>query len=81
MAKRESTFINMLMALTLVTLVAAGSLGGVYNLTKDAIAEAKLKAQNEAISKVLPPFDELKETRSEERRGGKECICGWSAVD
>jgi Na+-translocating ferredoxin:NAD+ oxidoreductase subunit G len=62
MAKRESTFVNMLVVLTLVTLVAAGSLGFVYNLTKDAIAEAKLKAQNEAISKVLPPFDELKET-------------------
>ena len=74
MAKRESTFVNMLAALTLVTLVAAGSLGFVFTLTKDAIAEAKLKAQNEAISKVLPPFDELKESISVNPDNGPESL-------
>jgi electron transport complex protein RnfG len=74
MAKRESTFINMLVALTLVTLVAAGSLGFVYSLTKDAIAEAKLKAQNEAISKVLPAFEELKATVTVNPDNGPESL-------
>ncbi len=72
MAKRESTFLNMVMVLSLVTLIAGASLGFVYNLTKDAIAETKLKAQNEAISRVLPPFDELKETVFVNPDGGPE---------
>jgi electron transport complex protein RnfG len=62
MAKRESTFINMLLALTLVALIAAGTLGFVYVLTEDAIAEARIKAQNEAIQSVIPGFDEIRET-------------------
>lgn len=74
MAKRESTFMNMLMVLTLVTLIAGGSLGFVYNLTKDAIAEAKLKAQNDAISSVLPAFEELKETVTVNPDGGPESL-------
>jgi Na+-translocating ferredoxin:NAD+ oxidoreductase subunit G len=72
MAKRESTFVNMLMALTLVALVAAGALGFVYDLTKDAIAEAKLKAQNDAIRSVLPQFDEIRETVVINPDGGPE---------
>ncbi len=63
MAKRESTFINMVVVLAIVTLVAGGALGGVYTLTKDAIDAAKLKAMNDAISNVLPEFDELHETK------------------
>jgi electron transport complex protein RnfG len=59
MAKRESTFLNMVISLLLVTAIAAGALGYVYDLTKGPIAAAKLKAQQEAIEKVLPEFDEL----------------------
>lgn len=62
MAKRESTFINMVLTLFVVTFVVAVILGFVYDLTKDAIEEAKLKAQSEAIEKVLPDFDELGES-------------------
>ncbi|MBT3383433.1 MAG: RnfABCDGE type electron transport complex subunit G [Prolixibacteraceae bacterium] len=62
MAKRESTFINMVVTLLLVTVVAAAALGYVYDLTKGPIAAAKLKAQQEAIKKVLPEFDELGES-------------------
>ena len=74
MAKRESTFLNMVMVLTLVTLISGGSLGFVYNMTKDAIAEAKLKAQNDAISSVLPPFDEIKEAVTLNPDGGPESL-------
>lgn len=72
MAKRESTFINMLLVLTLVTLIAAGTLGFVYVLTEDAIAEARIKAQNEAIQSVVPAFDEIRETIVVNPDGGPE---------
>src|SRR5690606_26704781 len=59
MAKRESTFKNMVITLFVVTFTAAAALGFVYDLTKDAIELSKTKAQSEAIEKVLPEFDEL----------------------
>lgn len=74
MAKRESTFANMVVVLTIVALIAGSSLGFVYTMTKDAIAEAKLKAQNDAISNVLPDFGEIKEALSVNPDGGPENI-------
>lgn len=62
MAKRESTFTNMVVTLLLVTAFAATALGYVYDLTKDAIEEAKLKIQAEAIAKVLPTYERLDES-------------------
>jgi electron transport complex protein RnfG len=59
MAKRESNFINMVGTLFLVTGIAAAILGFVYDLTKEPIETAKFKAQTEAITQVLPAFDEL----------------------
>lgn len=59
MAKRESNFTNMVLTLLLVTGIAATILGFVYDLTKTPIEAAKLKAQTEAITQVLPDFDEL----------------------
>jgi Na+-translocating ferredoxin:NAD+ oxidoreductase subunit G len=57
MAKTESTFINMLMTLFVVTLVAAGLMGSVFALTKEPIRLAELKKKNEAIEVVVPGFD------------------------
>lgn len=62
MAKRESTFLNMVVTLFAVTFIAAAALGFVYDLTKEAIQLANLRAQSEAIEKVLPEFDELGES-------------------
>ena len=59
MAQKESTFLNMTVTLFIVTFVAAGILGFVHDLTKDAIELAKQKAQQEAIESVLPPFETL----------------------
>lgn len=61
MAKRESTFLNMVLTLFLVTGIAAAALGFVYEFTKGPIAVAKAKAQAEAITRVLPEYDELGE--------------------
>ncbi|MCF6242542.1 MAG: RnfABCDGE type electron transport complex subunit G [Bacteroidales bacterium] len=58
MAKKlESTFANMVIVLTAVSLVAAISLASVYNLTKEPIAKAKLKKKLDAIANVAPAFD------------------------
>lgn len=63
MAKRESSFINMVVTLVLVTGIAAAALGFVYDFTKGPIEAAKAKAQAEAIEQVLPMFDELGESK------------------
>ena len=56
-SKKESTFINMVVVLFLVSLVAATTLGFVYELTKGPIEQAKIKKQEKAISEVVPKFD------------------------
>lgn len=62
MAKRESTFTNMVVTLLAVTAIAATALGYIYDLTKEPIALAKIKAQKEAITKVLPQYESLGES-------------------
>ena len=57
MAKKESTFLNMVTTLLEVTLVAAGLLGSVYALTREPIRLAELSKKNEAIEVVVPRFD------------------------
>ena len=57
MANKESTFMNMLATLFMVTLVAAGLLGSVYAITKEPIRLAELKKKNEAIQVVVPGFN------------------------
>ena len=74
MAKRESTFINMVVTLLLVTGIAAAALGYVYDLTKGPIAEAKLKAQQEAITKVLPEFDKLGDSYKALKKAGGDSL-------
>ncbi|MDE5421319.1 RnfABCDGE type electron transport complex subunit G [Ancylomarina sp. DW003] len=55
--KKESTFINMVLVLFIVTLVASAALGGLYELTKEPIAAAKLAKKLKAIKEVVPEFD------------------------
>jgi len=62
MAKLESTFKNMVLVLTSITLVAAVALGSVYNLTKEPIEASKRAKQENAIMEVLPPDVEIKGT-------------------
>ena len=57
MAKTESTFINMLLALFLVALLSCTALSTVFLLTKDAIAASKLKQKSVLLKEVLPAFD------------------------
>ena len=57
--KKESTLINMLVALFVITAVSGGLLGLVYGFTKDAIAEVDLKKNQAAIQAVLPLEGEI----------------------
>jgi len=57
MAKTESTFMNMVLSLTTISLVASACLGFVYELTKEPIALSVLNKKLEAIRMVVPEFD------------------------
>ena len=57
MAKKESTFGNMVITLFLVSLLASAALGAVYKITEKPISEAKALKKNLAIKRVVPEFD------------------------
>lgn len=57
MAKKESTFLNMVIALFIVTGVASTTLGFVYEFTKEPIAKSKLNKKLNAIKAVVPEFN------------------------
>ena len=56
MAKTESTFKNMVLSLTLISLGAAASLGFVYVMTKAPIEASVLNKKLNAIRQVVPEF-------------------------
>ena len=57
MAKIESSFKNMALSLTLISLVASAGLGSVYELTKAPIELSNLNNKIEAIKQVVPEFN------------------------
>lgn len=59
--KLESNFKNMVLVLTIISLIAAGVLGSVYQVTEEPIAKAKAEKQQNAIKQVLGDFDRLEE--------------------
>ncbi|MBN1597700.1 MAG: RnfABCDGE type electron transport complex subunit G [Bacteroidales bacterium] len=56
MAKKESTFTNMLLTLVLVSLISSAGLGFIYEVTKEPIAVAKDNKKRLAIKRVVPVF-------------------------
>lgn len=56
-SKKESTLLNMVLTLLIISVVSAGALGYVYEITKKPIEEASLKKELQAIKEVVPPFD------------------------
>ncbi|MFW5726207.1 MAG: RnfABCDGE type electron transport complex subunit G [Bacteroidota bacterium] len=57
--KKESSFVNMVLTLFLVTGLASFTLATVYNLTAEPIAQAREAKKQQAISQVVPEFDRL----------------------
>jgi len=69
MAKLQSSLLNMLLSLTIISLVAAGLLAGAYSLTKEPIDAAKAQKQADAIMAVLPQVEGLTVADAEEANG------------
>ncbi len=61
MKKLESTFLNMVLVLTVITLIAAGTLGTLHSVTKEPIELSKIAKQEAAIQQVLEGYDQLDE--------------------
>lgn len=57
MGKKESSLLNMVLTLGIITIVAGTSLGYIYKLTEEPINESRQKKQQEAIQLVVPEFD------------------------
>jgi electron transport complex protein RnfG len=57
MAKKESTFGNMFLALLVISLVSSTALGFVYEFTKEPIRMVEINKTNAAIQAVVPAFD------------------------
>ena len=70
MSKKESTFLNMVISLLVITLISGLSLGFINDLTIEPIAKAKLDRKINAIKLVLPefnsnPVEDIKMVKSE----------------
>lgn len=57
MAKKESSLINMVLTLFVITAVASSILGLVHQVTEEPIAKSKAAKKNTAIKAVVPEFD------------------------
>lgn len=53
----ESSLKNMVLVLFTITFVASAAVGGVYTITKEPIAKAKVAAVENALKQVLPDFE------------------------
>lgn len=57
MAKTESSFKNMVLSLTLISLAASAGLGFVYEFTREPIELSNLNKKVNAIKQVVPEFN------------------------
>jgi len=62
MAKKESTFKNMTIALFVITAVAGLFMAAVYSVTKEPIAISQKAKINNAIKMVIPEFETIADT-------------------
>lgn len=62
MAKKESTFKNMTIALFVITTVAGLAMATVYSMTKEPIAISQKAKINNAIKMVIPEFETVSDT-------------------
>ena len=53
----KSSLKNMVLVLFTITLLSSAAVGGVYMLTKEPIAQAKVAAVNNALKQVLPEYE------------------------
>ncbi|MCD4780937.1 MAG: RnfABCDGE type electron transport complex subunit G [Candidatus Omnitrophica bacterium] len=77
MAKIESSFKNMVLTLFAVTLLSSTGVGFVYEATKEAKAKSDLAKKTNAISEVVPAFDNnpLEEQYTIDATNGNQLLC------
>lgn len=80
MAKKlENNLFNMAASLLIISLIAAITLAGVNNMTKEPIALVKKKKIEDAISQVIPKFDKTERSSVLPYDGGKDSIIIYTA--
>lgn len=80
--KAESTLKNMLLALTLIALVASLALALVNNVTKGPIEKVNKEKIAQAVAKVLPAYDNYTvDTVMVETKKGEQPMVRYTAVD
>lgn len=80
--KAESSLKNMLLALTLIALVASLALALVNNVTKGPIEKVNKEKIAQAVAKVLPAYDNYTvDTVMVETKKGKQPMVRYTAVD
>lgn len=80
--KAESSLKNMLLALTLIALVASFALAMVNNVTKGPIEKVNKEKIAQAVAKVLPAYDNYTvDTVMVDTKKGKEPMVRYTAVD
>lgn len=62
MAKKESSFKNMTLALFVITAVAGLAMSVVFSVTKEPIAASQRAKINNAIKMVIPEFESISDT-------------------
>lgn len=81
MNKKESTFLNMTIALFAITIVAGASLGFINDATKGPIAQAKLERKVNALKQVMAefnnnPVEEVLKIKSDKAKDSIEIYTG-----
>jgi Na+-translocating ferredoxin:NAD+ oxidoreductase subunit G len=70
LAKKESSFVNMVLTLAIVTALSSFTLATVYNFTAEPIAQSREAKRQLAIGQVVPEFDSLESRRFAPPGGG-----------
>jgi len=78
MAKKESTLLNMVVTLVVITTISSASLGFMHQLTTEPKAVAEKAKKNFAIKAVLPDYDNDPSNEAyeiESSDGGEQLTC------
>ncbi len=79
MTKKESSFLNMVLTLLIVTLLSSTSLGIIYSITKEPIEKAKIAIKIAAINEVVPEFNNIPLNESESIHINKDSLVIYPA--
>lgn len=80
MSAMKSTVTTMVLALGLVTVLAATIIAFIYYVTAEPIRQAQERTRTEAIGEVLPPFDALADPVEVTPQGDTEPVTVYRAT-